>query len=392
MLNLEKNSVKITFLGDITCDRPMIKAADNGDGSFNFDDSFIGIKELVESSDFTVGNLETVFAGKHLGYNPKPVSYNSPEDLLKSIKLLGVDMLTTANNHCLDFGIEGLESTHRLLNEYNIYHTGTNSKETESETYKIIDFNGIRVAFLAYTDSINPKPNGVRYSRKILKHLNYIGYYKKKKTKEIIKDTIKTILPMEIINEIRANYKRKKGIKIVNQFIDDNPLTSEDIEQIKLEIKKIKKIKDECDFLVLLLHAGGQFNLQPGKHTEQIVDMLLPHVDLIVGHHPHVIQKIERKDDKVVAYSLGGLNMSMSADYIHHEVLPNYSAYLNLYLEKSKDGEVSNFIDIGFIKNEEDNNNYTKLSLVDEDTLCNQFEISEYKKLKDRVLKSAVKN
>ena len=143
---------------------------------------------------------------------------------------------------------------------------------------------------------------------------------------------------------------------------------------------------------MLLLNAGGQFNLQPGKHTEQIVDMLLPYVDLIVGHHPHVIQKIEKKNGKVVAYSLGGLNMSMSADYIHHEGSPNYSAYLSLNLEKSKYGVVSNFIDIGFIKNEEDNNNYTKLSLVDEDTLCNQFEISEYKKLKDRVLKSAVKN
>lgn len=74
------NEIKLSFLGDITCDRPMLKAAKHSDGTFDFEPSLRALKTVLADSDYVVGNLETVCAGAENGYNPGALTYNSPED------------------------------------------------------------------------------------------------------------------------------------------------------------------------------------------------------------------------------------------------------------------------------------------------------------------------
>ena len=67
MHEIKNGQVVISFLGDLTCDRPMLRAAKQKDGRFDFDQSLAGLKPLLEDSDYVVGNLETVCAGEKLG-------------------------------------------------------------------------------------------------------------------------------------------------------------------------------------------------------------------------------------------------------------------------------------------------------------------------------------
>ncbi len=64
------NEIKLSFLGDITCDRPMLKASKQSDGAFDFESSLRALKSVLADSDYVVGNLETVCAGAEFGYNP----------------------------------------------------------------------------------------------------------------------------------------------------------------------------------------------------------------------------------------------------------------------------------------------------------------------------------
>lgn len=67
--------------------------------------------------------------------------------------------------------------------------------------------------------------------------------------------------------------------------------------------------KKECDFLILCVHSGGNFNDIPGKYTEELIRQSESYADLIVCNHPYVIQKIEIRNNKLIAYSLGSVNM-----------------------------------------------------------------------------------
>lgn len=100
--------IKISFIGDIMCEKPLLNAAFNN-GKYCFDRVFSKMKATFNNSDFVVGNLETVCAGKEFEYTNHIYSFNSPEELVASIKNSGIDLVTTATNHCLDRGIEGLK-------------------------------------------------------------------------------------------------------------------------------------------------------------------------------------------------------------------------------------------------------------------------------------------
>ncbi len=103
------------------------------------------------------GNLETTFAGIDRGYSGYP-TFNSPASLGEALKNIGVDVLSTANNHCLDKGFSGLESTLSELDNMGISHTGTSRTEEEQNTVLVKEVNGIKIAFLSFTYGTNGIP------------------------------------------------------------------------------------------------------------------------------------------------------------------------------------------------------------------------------------------
>ena len=97
-------------------------AYDSANQTYDFSYVFSEIKSRFEDSDLTIGNLETTFAGEERKYSGYP-TFNTPEQLAKNLKDLGIDVLSTANNHSLDKGYDGLVSTLNFLDEQNIRHT-----------------------------------------------------------------------------------------------------------------------------------------------------------------------------------------------------------------------------------------------------------------------------
>lgn len=85
----DKTEVKITFIGDIMCELPLLKASRTKNG-YNFYGVFSHTQELFRKSDYVVGNLETVFAGKDMEYTNTLYSFNTPDEFLDALKTSGI--------------------------------------------------------------------------------------------------------------------------------------------------------------------------------------------------------------------------------------------------------------------------------------------------------------
>ncbi len=182
------------------------------------------------------GNLETTFAGEARGYSGYP-TFNSPSSLGTAIKNIGVDVLSTANNHSLDKGYKGIVSTLDALDEIGIEHTGTYRSEDEQNKILVKDINGIKVAFLSFTYGTNgipvPKDNGY------------------------------------CVNLI------------------DKELMLEQINLAKAQ---------EVDLICTSMHWGVEYAQKQNKEQEELADFLFQNgVDIIIGNHAHVIEPMERK-------------------------------------------------------------------------------------------------
>ena len=127
----EDININMSVIGDIMCHDSQYKDAYlSSQDTYDFSYVFKDIQNYISSADIAVGNLETTFAGKARGYSNYP-TFNTPEQLATNLKDMGIDVLTTANNHSLDKGYSGLESTLKFLDEADISHTGTYSSAEE---------------------------------------------------------------------------------------------------------------------------------------------------------------------------------------------------------------------------------------------------------------------
>ena len=156
--------ISISIVGDLMCHSTQFNYAYVKEDSFDFNGAFSEVREYFNSSDFTIGNLETVFAGKELGYSGYPF-FNAPDDFLIALKKAGFDFLTTANNHALDQGEKGIIRTINKLDELEFKHTGTFLSDEDRNSYILNNINGIKIAILAYSYGTNdvPIPKGKNY-------------------------------------------------------------------------------------------------------------------------------------------------------------------------------------------------------------------------------------
>ncbi len=144
--------VKISFTGDVACDKPLLAACKESAEYYNFNGVLSEVKKYFSKSDFVIGNLETVFGGKSKGYNTRPFSYNSPDSFMKCLVDAGFSGFSTANNHCMDEGLRGLRRTLKLLDKSKMKHVGT---QVEEKTQCLLECRGITIALLSYCKSLN---------------------------------------------------------------------------------------------------------------------------------------------------------------------------------------------------------------------------------------------
>ena len=279
-------TIHMSAFGDTMCHLTNIKNAyDASKKDYDFSNVFKNVRSYLEDADITIGNLETTFAGSSRGYTGYP-TFNAPEVLGQNLKDMGVDVLTTANNHCMDKGNSGLVSTLDYLYKYEISHTGTARSEEEQNSILIKDVNGIKIAFLSYTYGTN-------------------------------------------------------GITIPS----DKPYSVNliDKELIKKHIASAKE--QNVDVICVSMHWGLEYKLKPNSTQTELADFLFENgVDIILGSHPHVLEPMEKRTitledgttkDGFVIYSLG--------NFVSGQIYANTKStvILDIQITKNSDGKIS---------------------------------------------------
>lgn len=317
--------MRISIVGDIMCEKPLQKELMRW-RKLDDKDIVYDIKQYY-NSDFVIGNLETVFAGKKAKYTNDIYSFNTPDEFCRLIKKASIDCVTTANNHCLDRGIPGLKRTLRILDKYGILHVGTRSKENE-HPYLNIEIKGEKIALLSYTYGTNYSLNHIKLELSepfvnLLKP-NYITQFSLNNIFTQLKEKLFT-------KEIRVRIKKLFHMPYNSVRIDHiqpDDFNEEYLEQIKADIECAK---NEADIVIAYIHTGGQFNLYPGDYSKKICDFFLKQgVKIVAAAHPHVVQRIEGDKDGIIAYSLGNFLISPNSVYLLHENKPEYSIILHI--------------------------------------------------------------
>lgn len=149
----EPRSATIRSLGEIAIQDNLLKAALQEDGSYDFSKMFENISAVIGDADYTVADVEGTL-GDTAGYSGGSLM-RTPSALLSTLKASGVDMLTVANDHALDGLFEELIATMNNIKAAGMDYVGGATSADEKASPKIVDINGIKVGFLAYTESVN---------------------------------------------------------------------------------------------------------------------------------------------------------------------------------------------------------------------------------------------
>ncbi|MDR2530874.1 MAG: CapA family protein [Oscillospiraceae bacterium] len=147
--------ISVAVVGDLMCHTAQIHSAwTHGGDHYDFNHAFTALTPLISAADFAVGNLETTLVqpGKLVSDYPR---FAAPREFAEAIRDAGFDFVSTANNHALDFGIAGLEHTLRELDALGLAHSGTYAAQIDSESVAIVKVNGIALAFIVCTESLN---------------------------------------------------------------------------------------------------------------------------------------------------------------------------------------------------------------------------------------------
>lgn len=159
--------VSLSAVGDNLMNKPVIDSADReagslGDSQYDFTVLYEDMRSIIESHDINFIDVETIIGGDEKGITGYPI-FNTPEKNAEDIASFGFNLATTATNHSLDKGFSGIESSSATWAKYDtMVVTGTFTNEEDRNRIRVFEKNGIRFAFLAYTDSLNgiPLPDG----------------------------------------------------------------------------------------------------------------------------------------------------------------------------------------------------------------------------------------
>ena len=233
----------IRSLGEIAIQDNVLAAAKAEDGSYDFSPMFADVAAVMGNADYTVADVEGTMGDTQEPSGSKLM--RTPSSIITALKDCGVDMLNLANDHALDGNFDDLLATMSNCRDVGMDYIGAASSLVEHDTAKIVEINGIRVGFLAYTESLN-------------------GMEEKSDSEAV---------------EYGVNLITKKT----------NP--KNDIEVLR---------SAGAEVIVAYCSWGEMFKREPTKSQAQIAQTLADlGVDVIIGYNPHVIQPatwIETKD------------------------------------------------------------------------------------------------
>ena len=329
---------KITFLGDIMCEEPLLRASGKGK-EFDFTRVFSGCRGLFARSDFVVGNLETVFAGESAGYTDSLFSFNTPDAFAEAMAEAGIDLVTTATNHALDRDKEGLARTLDLLDRLGIDHIGAYRTPEEREEIYCREFEGRKVSFLNYTYGTNLNESPFVVGEDEYYRLNLLMPQKKVKSRAprglrgLVSKAIYRAVPLKRLMQIKKMLGREYANKYTD-VLDPDSLRTDFTDRVRADLARAR---EKSDIVIVCLHIGGQFNAAPGEQVRYFTGLIADAgADYMINTHAHVVQPCERVGSTFTAHCLGNFSISPSSVYVPHELKPEYSIALHLYIGEEK--------------------------------------------------------
>lgn len=149
-------TARIRFAGDLVIHQNLLDKAHNSKtDKYDFNNFFGLIQDALSNADLTIANVDGPMGGKgNVGYKEYPM-FNTPPTLMYALKNAGIDMLSLANNHCLDTWFDGLKQTIVNCDYVGLQHFGAYASQESFDTPEIFDVNGIKVGLLNYTQALN---------------------------------------------------------------------------------------------------------------------------------------------------------------------------------------------------------------------------------------------
>ena len=237
----DEGTAILSFLGDLSPGRSMEAQLARYGAGYPWSE----IGSLLADSDLAVANLEGLLTrqGKPLD---KSYLIRAHPRWGQTLAEAGLDLVHLANNHALDFGEQGLDETLATLRTLGIDAVGVGGSEDEARQPALYDLNGVRVAVLGYAAA---RWNG----------------------------------STDVPRTDRVAWAKVEAVEA-----------------------DVRAVRDRVDLLVVMLHAGTEYASEPSPDQVAVAHAALDAgADLVVGHHPHVTQTIERYGDGLIVYSLG---------------------------------------------------------------------------------------
>ena len=320
--------MKILFTGDIL----IYESQDKGcleDGTRDYSPIFAQVKPLLDDADYVVGSFETTLAGAKAGFTNASYSFNTPDELLPALKWAGFDMLTTANNHCFDRGFEGHSRTIEMLEKNGFDYTGTRLSD-DAPGYLLKDFDGTKVAFLAYTYGTNSEVNGVF----VPKGQEYLVNLTRQQDSVIHRPLWKR-MAKAMLSRLRRS-KNTSGI--IGDCVSASEINSgRNTAYERALVETIREAEQNADIVIMCLHSGGQFNSKVEDYTQHLFDIIANSgADAIVCNHAHTTLPIYHKGNCLIASALGNFSFAPGEGYWVDGVKADYSALLTLDITEKK--------------------------------------------------------
>lgn len=260
-VNGKEFEAKMTLaaIGDILIHDRVYEDAEIADG-YDFKPMLKAVKPELLQPEILLANQETILAGTEIGLSSYP-SFNSPQEVGDAIIDAGVDIVSTANNHTLDRGERGALASIDYWNKVGLPYVGSFKDTADQQRLRILNQDGIKLAFLSYTYGTNgiPVPAGKDY----------------------------------LVNLI-------------------------DKEKIKEEVHRARQV---ADVVVMSIHWGNEYQRFPDNQQQDLAAFMAEEgVDVIFGHHPHVLQPMDwitNSDGRktFIIYSLGNFLSGQMWDY-----------------------------------------------------------------------------
>lgn len=252
---VEKNyKLSLFAVGDallhngVYMDADTYKKGSDGYEAYDFTPMLTYIKDIVKDYDLAFYNQETIIGGKNLGLSNYPC-FNSPDEIGLDMIKTGFNLVNLSTNHSKDKGIAGLKYSSafwKKQRENGVYAVGSYVSEEDRKEARFEEKNGIKYALLGYSTVTN-------------------------------------------------------GFTITDE--DSHYWVLYDKQKVK---EDVERIKDKVDVVIVSMHWGVEYTHTPTDEQKEIAEYLSSlGVDIVIGHHPHVIQPIQYVNDTLVIYSLG---------------------------------------------------------------------------------------